>query len=291
MYYSRFLNHRVYQQPKIFPLDHKVDNLVICTSASVNDGISVLMTDNIPNLHFNGDSQCFPMYYFEENNQTTPTLFDGDAKTGLNKRDGISDDFAALINEKFNNNKITKEEIFYYIYGVLHSRDYRIEFENDLKKMLPRVPLVDSEEDFRSFSKSGKELAKLHVNYENVEPYENVKVSGTQHNNYKIQKMKFAKKGQKSKIIFNAQITIENIPDKAYEYTINGKSAVEWIIDRYQIKIDKKSGIINDPNEWVKEVGNPRYVLDLLLSIINVSVQTVDIVNKLPKLEFSEKES
>src|SRR5690606_6808427 len=113
--------------------------------------------------------------------------------------------------------------------------------------------------------------------------------SGTQHGNYHVQKMKFVKKGDKSTIIYNEQITIENIPEKAYEYVVNGKSAIEWILDRYQIKTDKASGITNDPNDWAKEVGNPRYILDLLLSVINVSIQTVDIVNSLPKLSLEGK--
>ena len=98
--------------------------------------------------------------------------------------------------------------------------------------------------------------------------------------------MRYPNKNQKDTIIFNSTILIENIPAKAYEYVVNGKSAIEWIMDRYQITTHKESGIKNDPNDWAKEVGNPRYILDLLLSIINVSVQTVDIVNSLPKVKF-----
>ena len=100
-----------------------------------------------------------------------------------------------------------------------------------------------------------------------------------------VQKMRFPKKDQKDTIFYNSKITLSNIPDKAYKYVVNGKSAIEWIMDRYQIKVDKKSGIKNDPNDWAKEVGNPRYILDLLLSVINVSVKTVDIVEGLPTLK------
>lgn len=291
VYYSRFLNHRVYQQPKLFPLDSHVDNLVICTSSSVNDGISVLMTDHLPNLHYNGDSQCFPLYTYEESSSSTPTLFDTKGSSKLEKKDGVSDNILKLAKEKYSKSDITKEEIFYYVYGVLHSQDYRKQFINDLKKTLPRIPLVDKIEDFSEFSNAGRKLAKIHVNYEEVPPYEGVRVSGTQHNNYAIDKIRFAKKGDKSKIIYNSQIVIDDIPDKAYEYVINGKSAIEWILDRYQIKTDKKSGLTNDPNDWAKETNNPRYILDLILSVINLSIKTVDIVNNLPKLEFSEKES
>ncbi len=98
--------------------------------------------------------------------------------------------------------------------------------------------------------------------------------------------MRFPEKGRKDTIIFNSKIVVSNIPDKAYEYVVNGKSAIEWIMERYQVTVHKESGIKNDPNDWAEEVGNPRYILDLLLSVINVSVQTVDIVNSLPKLEF-----
>jgi predicted helicase len=142
------------------------------------------------------------------------------------------------------------------------------------------------------------------MNYEEVPPYEGVQVSGDNplpgedlYRFYRVKKMKFAKKtaeidgkkkkiDDKSTIVYNSRITISNIPEKAYEYVVNGKSAIEWIMERYQVKTDKKSGITNDPNDWSLEHEKPRYILDLLLSIINVSVQTVDIVNSLPKLEF-----
>ena len=159
-------------------------------------------------------------------------------------------------------------------------------FANDLKKMLPRIPLVEDVRDFWKFSKSGRKLADLHINYENVPPYEGVKVIGADSGFYRVEKMRFPKKDQKDSIIYNSRIIIENIPLKAYEYVVNGKSAIEWIMERYQVTIHKESGIKNDPNDWAEEVGNPRYILDLLLSIVNVSVQTVDIVNDLPKLSF-----
>jgi predicted helicase len=152
--------------------------------------------------------------------------------------------------------------------------------------MLPRLPLVDKPKDFWSFSKAGRALADLHIDYETVDPYPDVKVKGGDSGFYTVEKMRFPKKDQKHTIIYNSKILIENIPAKAYEYIVNGKSAIEWIMERYQVKTDKKSGIKNDPNDWAKEVGNDRYILDLLLSIINVSVQTVDIVNGLPKIKF-----
>ena len=155
--------------------------------------------------------------------------------------------------------------------------------------MLPRIPLVDEPRDFWKFSKAGRELAELHINYESVPPSDEVTVIGVESSNFKVNKIKPLSKDQKDTILYNGSITIKDIPEKAYKYVVNGKSAIEWILDRYQVKIDKKSGITNNPNDWADEVGNPRYILDLLLSVINLSCQTVDIVNSLPKLNFEEE--
>jgi len=152
--------------------------------------------------------------------------------------------------------------------------------------VLPRLPLLDDVRDFWAFSKAGRKLAELHLNYESIPPFSGVEVVGADTRFFTIEKMRFPKKDQKDTIIYNSRITITNIPAKAFEYVVNGKSAVEWIMERYQVTVHKESGIKNDPNDWAKEIGNPRYILDLLLSIINVSVQTVDIVNGLPKLSF-----
>ena len=129
-------------------------------------------------------------------------------------------------------------------------------------------------------------MAELHIKYEQVPPYEEVVVKGAESEFYRVEKMRFPSKDQKDTIIYNSRISVVNIPKKAYEYVINGKSAIEWIMERYQLTTHKESGIKNDPNDWAVEVGNPRYILDLLLSIINLSVKTVEIVESLPKLKF-----
>lgn len=285
-YYDKQYNERTYQLPAIFPIDDKkIENRVICLSGPGAGGeFSTLISDQMQNRHNLATGVLFPLYYYQNLEPEQQGLFESSDK--YIRKDGITDFIFKQARDKYAGNQIEKEDIFYYVYGLLHSPDYRREFANDLKKMLPRLPLVDKLEDFWAFSQAGRKLAELHVNYEDVNPYEGVKVSGTQHNNYRVEKMKFIKKGDRSTIIYNDQITIENIPEKAYKYVVNGRSAIEWILDRYQIKTDKASGIVNDPNNWAKEVGNPRYILDLLLSVINLSVQTVDIVNSLPKLTF-----
>ncbi|MDR0354853.1 MAG: helicase, partial [Deltaproteobacteria bacterium] len=177
-----------------------------------------------------------------------------------------------------------KDDIFYYVYGLLHSEDYRRAFSADLKKMLPRLPLVDQPEDFRSFSKAGRDLANLHLNYETVKPYPKVKITGEDKGNFIVDKIRFAGKDDKSVIQYNAHITISGIPLEAYEYVVNGRSAIEWILDRYQVKIDKDSGLKNDPNEWAKEHNQPSYILELILRVITVSLETMKIVRSLPEL-------
>jgi predicted helicase len=254
-------------------------------SPSLNDGLSLLISNKISNLHFNGDTQCFPLYYYEERQKQSPGLFDAIGDSKYIRRDGISDFILERAKIMYGKN-ISKEDIFYYVYGFLHSPEYREKFANDLKKMLPRLPLVEDVKEFWKFSKAGRVLANLHINYETVSAYNAVKVTGADSNFYTVEKMRFPKKDQKETILYNSKITIENIPAKAYEYVVNGKSAIEWIIERYQITKHKESNITNNPNDWADEVGNPRYILDLLLSIINVSVQTVDIVNGLPKVTF-----
>jgi len=277
LYFDKPFIERPGLSPKVFP-SSKSKNLVITISGvGASKDFSVLLTDCIPDLQVQFNGQYFPLYHFEEREKNSPSLFDAAGESEYIRRDGVSDFILERAKKVYGKN-VGKEDIFYYVYGILHSPDYRTAFANDLKKMLPRIPLVEDVRDFWKFSKAGRALAELHINYENVPPYEGVEVSGKSSGNFKVQKMRFPKKGQQDTIIYNSKIVVSNIPEKAYEYVVNGKSAIEWIMERYQVKTDKKSGIKNDPNDWAEEVGNPRYILDLLLSIINVSVQTVDIV-------------
>jgi predicted helicase len=271
--------------PKVFP-NFNTKNLVITISGvGASKDFSVLLSDCIPDLQVQFNGQYFPLYHFEEREKNSPSLFDTADESEYIRRDGVSDFIFERARKQYGKN-VSKEDIFYYVYGILHSPDYRTAFANDLRKMLPRVPLVEDVRDFWKFSKAGRALAELHINYESVPPFDGVQVTGTESGFYPVEKMRFPKKGQQDTIIYNSKIVISNIPAKAYEYVVNGKSAIEWIMERYAITINKESGIKNDPNDWAKEVGNPRYILDLLLSVINVSVQTVEIVEGLPKVKF-----
>ena len=214
-------------------------------------------------------------------------LFD-QGKEDYIRRDGITDFIYEQCRERYGH-KVSKEDIFYYVYGLLHSKDYRKQFAADLKKSLPRIPLVEVPADFWAFSKAGRALVELHLNYETVPAYPDAKVIGAETEKFRVEKLTFGKKDKKtdkSVLVYNSYIRIENIPLEAYDYVVNGRSAIEWIMDRYQVKTDKASGIINDPNDWGKEHDNPRYILDLILSIITVSIETMKIVNSLPKLDL-----
>lgn len=273
---------------KMFP-NPNLKNFVICVSGvGVTKDFSTIITNVIPDLELIGKSQCFPLYYYEENISKQKGIFDDDNKNDYIRRDAISDFILEHSKKHYGTNNISKEDIFYYVYGILHSPEYRETFSNDLKKMLPRIPLVDDVRDFWSFSKSGRELSELHLNYEQVPRYDGVNVIGEESGFFKVEKMRFPKKDQKDTIIYNSKISIQNIPSEAYEYVVNGKSAIEWVMERYQITTHKESQITNDPNDWSEEVGNPRYILDLILSVINVSVQTVEIVKNLPKLKLEQ---
>ena len=314
LYFGDLFIHRRGQFDYIFP-HAGITNLVICVTGVGSLGFYCMITDRIADLCFvkqgNGGDQCFPLYWYEENKNKQRSLFDEELNDDYIRRDGITDWILKEVRTRYGTKNITKEMIFYYVYGLLHSKDYRERFAADLKKSLPRIPIVDSIEDFMDFYKAGKELADLHLNYEEVPPCSGVVVRGNRqvpmtvkqdpatggyievpvddgaYDYFRvIDKMRFKSKEDKSTIIYNGNITIENIPAKAYDYIVNGKSAIEWLVERYAVTIDKKSLIKNDANDWAREHHKPRYILDLVLSVINVSVQTVDIVNNLPKLKF-----
>lgn len=300
LYFDTSFIHRPYQLPKLFPTE-KHKNLVICVCGiGVTKDFTCIMTNIIPDLELIGKSQCFPLYWYEDQkNKDSQDLFTQalSEEERYIRHDGITNWILKTARKQYGKN-VQKEDIFYYVYGLLHSPDYRKTFATDLKKSLPRLPLVDKAEDFWAFSKAGRELAELHLNYETIEPYSycNIKSDAFtkegDFKTYRVQKMRFGKKdsktADKSVIIYNSAITINGIPEKAYEYVVNGKSAIEWLMERYAITTDSKSGITNDPNDWAKEQGDEKYILNLLLRIINLSLKSVEIIESLPKLNFEE---
>ena len=284
----------------MFPTsNHK--NLVICVSGlGGNKENSAYISNCIVDLNcLDAGTQCFPLYWYEEEQQTYQTggmdnMFESPESSYI-QREGITDWILTAARKQYGY-KVTKEDIFYYVYGLLHSPDYRTTFATDLKKSLPRLPLVEKADDFWAFSKAGRALANLHLNYETIEPYGKCVIvhapltTKGDSINYHVEKMRFgkidSKIADKSIIHYNHAITIEGIPAEAYEYVVNGKSAIEWVMERYAITTDKKSGITNDPNDWAREHNDEKYILNLLLQVINVSVQTVEIVKGLPNLKF-----
>lgn len=249
------------------------NNLIIMTTGKgISRDFSTLVTNLMPNLHTMDTGQHFMRY---DNELDETSLFQNN--------DNMNQTFADKLG-------LSLDETFAYVYGLLNSREYQEKYANDLKKDLARIPIVKNKE---KYVEVGQKLMDLHLNYEEVPVYEGVEITPLVNPNYKVTKMRFAKKRDEkgksvndlSTIIFNSDLTISNIPEKAYEYVVNGRSAVEWIIDQYQVKTDKKSGITDDPNDYSDD---EKYIFNLLLRIINVSVQTVDLINSLPELEIDE---
>lgn len=294
-YYDRHLNHERSQLPKMFPELGSTNLGFYYVGMGSAVPFSVLMTDCLPDLHVTGagsGGQFFSRYTYQARPDAADDLMGQLATEGTDEKyervDNITDwalkDYRSSYGEA-----VTKDDIFYYVYGILHSPEYRAEFAADLKKMLPRIPKVTTAESFRVYAAAGRELAALHIGYEDVEPYplEETAVGTAVENPYRVRKMSFGKGKDRSSIIYNEHITLSGIPQEAYEYMLGSRSAIEWIMERYQVKTDKPSGIVNDPNDWCAEVGNPRYIVDLLRKVITVSVETNRLISDLPKLEVA----
>ncbi|KTT52949.1 damage-inducible protein [Pseudomonas oryzihabitans] len=292
LYFDRHFNNCVYQMPRIFP-SAGAENLVIGVSAAGEKvAFSALISRQVPSLHFVDieGSQCFPLYLYDEAAQISDNdLFAVPLEGGLRRRDAITDAGLAHFQSAYPGESLSKEDLFYYVYGVLHSPDYRERFADNLSKELPRIPTVKKAIDFWFFSKAGRALADLHLNYETVEPYPlTIEAKGLLTNaDYRVEKMKFAKKGDKSTVIYNQRITLKGIPEAAWDYVVNGKAALDWVMERQAVRTDKASGIVNDANDWaIETMGNPRYPLELFQRVVTVSLKTQSIVNSLPALDI-----
>jgi len=307
MYFNRRLNEMVYQMPRLFP-DAKADNLVICvTGVGESAGFSSLISNSVTNFHFIAGAQCFPLYLYDGIPQQLDEtdLFGEEGGTGLRRRDAITDEGLTHFQSAYPGEQISKEDLFYYVYGILHSTDYRERFADNLSKQLPRIPAVKKAADFWAFSQAGRALAEWHLNYETVEPYSlTVEFNGKQASvaslsaeDCRVQKMKFAKKkdpetnknvNDPSTVIYNNRITLRDIPLEAWDYVVNGKPALSWVMERQVVKPDKSSGIVNDANDWaIETMGDAKYPLELFMRVVSVSLETQKIVSNLPYLDLA----
>jgi predicted helicase len=287
LYFDRQLNEMVLLMPKLFPTPRH-DNVAISLNASdTRKAFGAIVTDVVANLALSDPGQCFPLYYYEPADSDGTLFADGEAIEGYRRHDAITDATLARYQATYGR-ETTKEDIFYYVYGILHSPEYKRRYAADLKKMIPRIPMVA---DFWGFSEAGHRLAAWHLDYEEVDPWPLEEISTGPGDRYRVEKMRFARSGSavdKTSILCNAHLTLAGVPEEAYRYEVNGKSAIEWIMDRYQVKTDKASGIVNDPNDWSSEHDEPRYIVDLVKRIVRVSMETVEIVERLPELELIE---
>ena len=292
------------QAPKFFP-SSKCENVLICvTGIGATKDFSPLAINILPDLETISKGQCFPLYLYENDDEKAEQTEEkkkpkqlhlikqqeGEWVDGYRRRSAITDAVLAEFRKAYEA-AVTKEDIFYYVYGVLHSPEYRTRFASDLKKMLPRIPFTRETADFWKFSRAGHDLARWHLGYESVEPFPLGEAKAglglDEAKDFLVQKMTFSRKDKqvdKTAIIYNSHLTLTGIPLEAYEYVVNGKPAVEWIMERYQVTVDKDSGIRNDPNDWAREHHQPRYILDLLKRVVRVSMETMKIVVTLPAL-------
>ena len=263
LFFDRIMNDEVSHFPSIFPTS-ETENRVICVSGiGSNKPFQSLMVDVIPDLHLTGDSQCFPFYIYNED--------------GTNPQENITDWALTEFRTHYDDDTITKWDIFHYNYGLLHHPDYREKYQMNLKRDLPHIPFA---EDFWGFANAGAQLADLHVNYESVPKYDGLKYIETPGMtvDWRVEKMKLSK--DKTQLVYNDFLTLDGIPAEVYDYRLGNRSALEWVVDQYRVKTDKRSGIVNDPNRE----SEPRYIVDLIASVITVSLKTVEIVKNLPPL-------
>ena len=293
VYFDRFWNEYVYSLPKIFP-NPNTSNLAICSSGVGAKEYSCLMVNHIPCLDFLEKTQCFPRWLPGEQDNAAEDALDLGEPSEMPS--GFSSEALPHFQAAYPGKSISEDDLFYYIYGILHSEDYRTRYANNLMKELPRIPRVATYEQFKAFVEAGQELAQLHVHFEDIAPYAGIKIEYTRvgQPSYRVTQMKWGKiKGKtgnaakdKTTLIYNDWITVKNIPLEAQEYVVNKKSALDWVVERACVSIDKASGIVNDFNDYAAERGSERYPLDLFLKIITVSLETMKIVRALPKLEL-----
>lgn len=312
LYFNRRFNEMVYQMPRIFP-DAKAENRAIMIKGNLADaGQVALMVNTVVDLQPDRGAQCFPLYVYDV---VEVNVADEDRPSGAKpqsslfaeqeedlfavaqpkyqRREALTDEGLTHFQAAYPSEPISKEDVFYYVYGVLHSPDYRERYVDNLAKELPRIPCVKTAAAFWAFSKAGRKLADLHLNYETVEKYPLQIVGGgllLTDADYRVEKMRYGKKGGDKDLTtlhYNDKITLTGIPLEAYEYVVNGKPALDWVVERQCVKTDKDSGIVNDANLWATEtMENSRYPLELFQRVVTVSLETMKIVKALPRLDI-----
>ncbi|WP_373562460.1 type ISP restriction/modification enzyme [Helicobacter pylori] len=266
LYWDKTWNNRQCQLPKIFP-DKSARNVVINTSSMASRNFSCLIANEITDVQTMANTQAYPLYYYDDLG---------------NRYNAISGYALNLFRKHYKDNSIAEEEIFYYIYAILHHKGYLEKYKNSLAKEDPRIALS---EDFKELSILGKELAKLHLNYENGEMHDSIKyttlMNAGMEGYYDVVKMKKDKKGDS--IIYNQNIAITKIPQKAFDYVVNGKSTIDWVIERYQKTMDDKDSLIeNNPNDY----AGGKYVFELLCRVIKLSEKSMDLIEKISMKRF-----
>ena len=308
LYFNKSFNWTHHLMPQMFPSELHQNRMIYITGTGVSKDFTVLAVDTLPDFQLLANGQGLPLYLYEKSDESDLIDFDGVPQDDLfsakgdkpaagkdvyTRKDAITDSGLKHFHDAYPQEKISKEDIFYYVYGLLHSPDYRERYADNLSKELPRIPCVKTAKDFWHFSKAGRALAELHLNYETVPMY-SAQIIGDDGKraaaDYRVDKMRYGKNGKDKDLTtvqYNDKITVTGIPLEAYEYVVNGKPAIDWIIERQCVKTDKDSGIVNDANDWATEtMNNPRYPLELLLRVITVSLETMKIVKALPKLDI-----
>lgn len=290
VYFDRVLNHRLGNLKAMFPTSNHKNLGIIVTGPASHFEFTPFMTDLLPNLHLLDTAQFFPRWTYE---QVGPddggfdfgSTDDNVDQHGYRRIDNITNSVVELYEEAIGT-QVIKDDIFYYVYGLLHDPAYRRTCAADLRKMLPRIPTPSSRERFEQLVSAGRALSDLHVNYESTDPYPlDVQLApgadSGDRDTWRVTKMKWRTKGDYSTIVYNSKVTIQGIPEEAERYQLGPRSALGWIIDRYQRKVDKASGIVNDPNDWCDEQGDPQYIVNLIRRVTTVAVETMKIVDRL----------
>jgi len=324
VYFERVINERVYQIPQIFPTPKQPNLTIGVNGRGMSKDFAAYIAALLPDVQLMPNGQNFPLYTWEkisddgmldlanqQNAYQAPEEFSGRFDfnkpigsqvpaeiDGYCRRDNITDATLSSYRHHYLEEAISKEDIFFYVYALLHHPQFRESYEADLKKMLPRIPKV---QDFWSYANIGRELAELHVNYEEVTPYPGVTAKTSMiapHDDwqkYHLKKLGWGKKSGKrpddyTTLVYNEYLTFTGIPEQANEYKIGGRSPLEWMVDRYRIKTDTKSGIVNDPNDYCREINDPAYIAKLIPALVTVSMRTLELTHALPEFIIDEEQ-